>query len=205
MEGWKVPVCGISLRGNGRFSNINVVILLFLGVFFFAVGCGREDAQITAAESEKVTQEIRTFTMKNTKAGEHKWTLVADVARYVESDRILVDKPEVTIFQDGKAAMTITGEDGEIEQNKEDFRIIGNPVKGVSKKGIIYANEMNWESETEKLSVPEEAGEVKIVRGDSVMFGKKMEAEPKLEVFVLEKDVHFTVYPKDEKIDETKN
>lgn len=194
MEGWR----------DGRFSNIDAMVLLFLGVFFFVVGCGREDAQVTTEASEKVTQEIHTFTAQNTKAGEQKWTLVADVARYLESGQIHVEKPEVTIFQEGQETMTITGDSGEIEQNREDFRIIGNPVKGVSKKGILYANELYWKDESEKLYTPEEAGEVKIIRGDSVMFGKEMEADPKLETVTLKK-VHFTIYPKDEKIDETKD
>jgi len=190
MEGWK----------DGRFSNIDIVVLL-LCIFLFAAGCGRGDEQVTTAESEKVTQEIRTFTMQNTKAGEPKWTLVADVARYLESGQIRVGKPEVMVFQEGQEAMTITGDSGEIEQNREDFRIIGNPVKVVSKKGIIYTNELYWKDESEKLYAP---GEVKITRGDSVMFGKEMEADPKLEIVTLKK-VHFTIYPKDEKIDETKN
>jgi len=197
MEGRKVP-----LRGNGRFSNIDAVILLFLGVFLFVVGCGREDAQITTAESEKVTQEINTFTAQNTKAGEQRWTLVADVARYLESGQIHVEKPEVTIFQEGQETMTITGESGTIEQNREDFKIIGSPVKGVSQKGILYTNELYWKDESEKLYAP---GEVKITRDDSVMFGKEMEADPNLEIVTLKKDVHFTIYPKDEKIDETKD
>ncbi|MBM3241882.1 LPS export ABC transporter periplasmic protein LptC [Candidatus Poribacteria bacterium] len=186
---------------NGRFINIDTVILLFLTIFFFAAGCGRGDEQVTTAESEKITQEIRTFTMQNTKAGEPKWTLVADVARYLESGQIRVEKPNVTIFQEGQETMTITGDSGEIEQNREDFRIIGNPVKGVSKKGIIYTTELYWKDESEKLYAP---GEVKITRGDSVMFGKEMESNPKLEIVTLKK-VHFTIYPKDEKINETKD
>jgi len=192
MEGWK----------DGRFSNINAVILLFLGIFLFVVGCGREDAQITTAASEKVTQEINTFTAQNTKAGEQKWTLVADLARYLESGQILVEKPKVTIFQEGQETMTITGESGTIEQNREDFEIIGNPVKGVSQKGTLYTNELHWKDESEKLYAP---GEVKIIRGDSVMFGKEMEADPTLEIVTLKNDVHFTIYPKDEKNDETKD
>ncbi|HIE28360.1 TPA: LPS export ABC transporter periplasmic protein LptC [Candidatus Poribacteria bacterium] len=196
-------------KGTINFSRSNIdtiwrhrgAPLLFLGIVFFAVGCGREDAQVTSAESEKVTQEIYTFTAQNTKAGVQTWTLAADVARYLESGRIHVEKPEVIIFQDGKEAMTITGDGGEIEQNREDFRIIGNPVKGVNEDGILYTNELYWKDEKEKLYAP---GEVKIVRGDSVMFGKEMEADPKLETVIL-KDVRFKIYPKDEKIDETKD
>ncbi|MBC8229947.1 LPS export ABC transporter periplasmic protein LptC [bacterium] len=192
----------VPLRGDGRFSNIDAVILLFLSVFLFVVGCGREDDRITTAASGKVTQEINTFTAQNTEAGEQKWTLVADIARYLESGQILVEKPKVTIFQEGQETMTITGESGTIEQNREDFKILGNPVKGVSQKGTLYTNELNWKDESEKLYAP---GEVKIIRGDSVMFGKEMEADPTLEIVTLKNDVHFTIYPKDEKDDETKD
>jgi LPS export ABC transporter protein LptC len=187
---------------NFSRSNIDAVVLLFLSIFFCAVGCGREDDQFTAAPSEKVNQEIHTFTAQNTKAGEQTWTLVADVARYLESGQIHVENPEVTIFQEGKATMTITGDSGEIEQNREDFRIMGNPVKGVGKDGVLYTNELYWKDGKEKLSAP---GEVKITRGDSVMFGKEMEADTQLEVVTLKKDVHFTIYPKDEKSNETQN
>jgi LPS export ABC transporter protein LptC len=192
MAGWK----------DGGFSNIDTVALLFLAISFFAAGCGREDTQVTTAESEKVTQEIHTFTAQNTKAGKQTWTLVADIARYLESGLIQVDNPEVTIFQEGKETMTITGDSGEIEQNREDFRIMGNPVKGVGQDGILYTNELFWKDEEEKLYAP---GEVQITRGDSIMFGKEMEADPKFEVVTLKKDVHFTIYPKDEKINATKD
>jgi lipopolysaccharide export system protein LptC len=255
--------CKIRLDKN-NYILWTILPLIFL---FFTVGCGREDTQVTNAESEKITQEIHTFTTKNTKRGEHKWTLVADVARYLESDQVFVENPVVTIFQAGQEVMVITGENGEIgcfkiteqslanlkssgvpnevleklesmknqhyvgknkflamlkeaigeeqtvkykslilenAQNRENLRIIGNPVTGVSTDGIIYTNELYWESESEKLYTREEAGEVQITRGDSVMFGKEMEADPKLEVVTLKK-VRFTVYPKDEKINETKD
>lgn len=178
--------------------NKTTIGFLFVGIIFVVVGCNGADKQVDAAASEKIAQEIRIFTAHNTKAGEQRWTLEADVARYMESRRIDVENPRVTIFKDGKKSMTITGESGEIDQDSADLRILGNPVEGVGENGIIYTNELYWKDAIEKLYAP---GAVKIIRGDSVMTGEKMEADPGLEVVNLKK-VHFEIYPKDEKINE---
>jgi len=173
---------------------VRVLRVLFLCVILFSSGCGGEENQVDTSTDEKVVQEMRNFSAQHTKGGEQRWTLVASVAYYYEAHQTVVENPDITIFQDGKIAMTVTGDEGEINQNKNNLKVTGN-VKCVSTDGTIYTNELHWEDKEGKIYAP---GKVKIVRGDSVMFGEGMEADPKLECVKL-KNVNFTIYPGDEK------
>jgi LPS export ABC transporter protein LptC len=175
---------------------VRVLGLLFLCVILFSSGCGREENQVDTSVGEKAVQEILNFSSQHTKGEEQRWTLVAEVAYYYESHQTMVKNPDITIFQDGQIAMTVTGDEGEIDQNKNNLKVIGN-VKCVSTDGTIYTNELHWEDKEGKIFAP---GKVRIVRGDSVMFGEGMEADPELESVTLKK-VNFTIYPRDEKIE----
>jgi len=183
----------ISVFAQHQKNEVKVLGLFFLSVILFSSGCGREENQVDTSTGENVVQEIRDFSTQHTKGGEQRWTLVASVAYYYESHQTIVENPDITIFQDGNIAMTVTGDEGEVNQNNNNLKVIGN-VKCVSTDGTIYTNELHWKDKEGKIEAP---GKVKIVRGDSVMFGEEMEADPELESVTLKK-VNFTIYPKDE-------
>jgi len=179
---------------------VRVSGLLFLFVILFSLGCGREENHVDTSTGEKLAQDIRNFSTQHTKGGEQRWTLIASVAYYYESRQTTVENPDITIFQDGKIAMTVIGDAGEIDQNNNNLKVIGN-VKCVCTDGTIYTDELHWKDREEKIFAP---NKVKIVRGDSVMFGEEMEADPELESVTLKK-VNFSIYPKDEKIEQKKD
>lgn len=179
---------------------VKVLGVFLLCVILFSVGCGREEAQFATSTGEKLAQEIHQFSTQHTKGGEQRWTLVASVAYYYESRQTTVENPDITIFQDGKIAMTVTGDVGEIDQDDNNLKVIGN-VKCVTTDGTIYTDELHWQDREGKIFAP---NKVKIVRGDSVMFGEEMEADPELESVTLEK-VDFSIYPKDEKIEQKRD
>jgi hypothetical protein len=66
---------------------------------------------------------------------------------------------------------------------------------------VLYTDELHWRNQDGKLYAPNES---RIVRGDSTMVGREMEADPTLEVVTM-KNTQFKIYPKDEKIDATEN
>lgn len=184
-------------------------ILIFCGICLILISCG-EDEDSSVKQTEKVTQEIISFTSNHTQAGYLKWSLKAKKAIFFETHEILITEPSVKIYesqeslQDGTDLpednspkfMTVTGDEGEVDDRTKDMKIFGN-VKGVNDSGTLYTNELFWKDKEGLIYAP---GKVRIVRGDSVMLGRNMTADPSLNVVDME-DVAFTLYPKDEKIE----
>jgi len=185
-----------------------ISFLIFCGICLILISCG-ENENTSEVPAERVTQEIISFTTNHTQAGCLKWSLEAKRAIFLETHEILITEPSVKIYENPESSqnstdkvrdnfpkfITITGDNGKVDDQTKDMEIFGN-VEGVSDNGTLYTNELIWKDKEELIYAP---GKVKIVRGDSVMLGQNMIADPSLELINME-DVAFTLYPKDEKI-----
>ncbi|MCZ6676181.1 MAG: LPS export ABC transporter periplasmic protein LptC [Candidatus Poribacteria bacterium] len=161
------------------------------------IGCGKGEDELTQPAEEIPQQILHKFSTKHTEAGITRWTLVADSAKFLE-EIVHVQNPTVQIFQEGRLEITVTGDRGEIIQN--DIKVYDNVV-GTSQDGVLHTNELYWRNRDGKLYAPNVS---RIVRGDSTMVGRELEADPALEVVTMKK-TQFQMYPKDEKIDATEN
>jgi LPS export ABC transporter protein LptC len=173
--------------------------VLIIALILLSVGCDRGEEELTQPAEEIPQQILQHFSTQHTEAGIVKWTLVAASGEFLE-EVAHVQNPTVQIFQDGKWAMTVTGDRGEIIQPTNDIKVFDNVV-GTSQDGVLYTDELHWRNQEDKLYAPDES---EIVRGDSTMIGEEMEGDPLLKVVTM-KDVEFNIYPKDEKIDATKD
>ena len=192
----------------------DISIFIFCGICLIIISCGDDENTNNTVSEEKITQEIISFTTNHTQAGYLKWSLKAKKAMFLETHEILITEPSVRIYETPKSSenteksmtdkvendspqfITVTGDKGKVDDRTKNMEIFGN-VEGVSDDGTLYTNELFWKEKEGLIYAP---GKVKIVRGDSVMLGQNMTADPSLEVVNME-DVAFTLYPKDEKID----
>ncbi len=172
---------------------------LLVVLSLLTIGCDKADEELTQPVQEKPQQILYDFSTQHREGGIARWTLVADKAEFLKEITYL-QNPTVQIFQDGKLAITITGDHGEIIQSSNDVHVLENVV-GKSQDGHLYTDELHWRNSDGKLYTPNAS---KIVRGDSTMIGQEMEGDPALEVVIM-KDVRSKIYPKDEKFDATEN
>ena len=189
-------------HNNNRYIGVHIVlrISLFLTVVnLFTIGCDKADEEPTQPVEEMPQQILHNFSTKHTEGGITQWVLVADKATFLK-EIVALQKPTVQIFQDGKWAITITGDRGEIIESSNDIHIFENVV-GTSQDGHLYTDELHWQNSDGKLFAPNLAT---IVRGASTMVGQELEGDPALEVVTM-KDVRSKIYPKDEKFDAAEN
>jgi LPS export ABC transporter protein LptC len=172
---------------------------LIVALILPCIGCDKSREEPTQPVEEIPQQILHNFSTKHTEAGITRWTLAADSAEFLKEIGY-VQKPTLQIFQNGKWAITVTGDRGEIIQSSNDINVFDNVV-GTSQDGVLYTDELHWRNQDGKLYAPNES---RIVRGDSTMVGREMEADPTLEVVTM-KNTQFKIYPKDEKIDATEN
>lgn len=189
--------------------NRRFIFLMTSGICLIISGCG-ENENTSGELSEKISQEIISFTTNHTQAGDLKWSLIANNAIFLENHEVLITEPSVKIYENPEPSqnstdklensspkfITITGDNGKLDDRTKDMKIFGN-VEGVNDNGTLYTNELYWKDKEGLIYAP---GKVKIVRGDSVMLGQNMTADPSLELVNME-NVAFNLYPKDEKIE----
>ena len=172
---------------------------LLVALSLLITSCDKADEELTQPVQETPQQILSDFSTRDTEGGITRWILVADKATSLKE---IVELQNLTlqIFQDGKWAITITGDRGEIIESSNNVHIFENVV-GKSQDGQLYTDELHWQDNDGKLYAPNAAT---IVRGDSTMVGRELEGDPTLEVVTM-KDVRSKIYPKDEKFDATEN
>ncbi len=175
----------------------NTCLAFFLILCLAVIGCEREEETPPAAPTP--AQQLEKFSMQHREAGVLKWTLVGEVSE-IRKNIVIVQKPKVQIYEEGQVSITLTGETGQYFNvgNKKDNLYLNGEVVGVNENGTLYTEELQWQNKDGTLYSPTE---VKIVRGDSTWYGTEMVANPNLETVKMSKN-RFTLYPKDEEINE---
>ena len=190
--------------GKHNLNNAHLYIAFQVPFFLVALslltfGCDKADEEPTQPAQETPQQILYQFSTQHADGGITRWTLVAQQATFLK-EIVQMQKPRVEIFEEGKWAITITGERGELIESSSDIYIFENVV-GKSQDGYLYTDELHWRNNDGKLFAPNIST---IVRGDSTMVGRELEGDPTLEVVIM-KNVQSKIYPKDEKFDATEN
>ena len=172
---------------------------LLVALSLLITGCDKADEELTQPLQEAPQQILYDFSTRHTEGGITRWILVADNATFLK-EIMELQNPTLQIFQDGRWAITITGDHGELIESSNNVHIFENVV-GKSQDGQLYTDELHWHDNDGKLYAPNTAT---IVRGDSTMVGRELEGDPTLEVVEM-KNVRSKIYPKDEKFDATEN
>ena len=190
--------------GKHNLNNQHLYIVFQVSFLLFALslltfGCDKADEEPTQPVQETPQQILYKFSTQQADGGITRWVLVAEQATFLK-EIVQLQKPRLDIFEEGKWAITITGDRGEIIESSNDIHIFQNVV-GKNPDGYLYTDELRWKNSDGKLFAPNIST---IVRGDSTMVGRELEGDPALEVVIM-KNVQSKIYPKDEKFDATEN
>ena len=175
------------------------VSFLLLALSLLTFSCDKAGEEPTQPVQETPQQILYNFSTQQADGGITRWVLVAEQATFLK-EIVQLQKPKLNIFEEGKWAITITGDRGEIIESSNDIHIFENVV-GKNPDGYLYTDELHWKNSDGKLFAPNIST---IVRGDSTMVGRELEGDPALEVVIM-KNVQSKIYPKDEKFDATEN
>lgn len=184
-------------RSTRSGRNLWGPIIVWIAIFATSnLGCDQEHQNGVQPTGRKPKQTLQSFTTSHAEAGIRKWTLIGNEATFLK-DRVEVQQPKVQVFQDGKLAITLTGERGEILQRSNNVKLFDNVV-GVSSDGKLYTSELHWRAWDERLYAPHKS---RIARGNSTLLGTELEASPSLDKILI-KHAQFNLYAKDEKMNE---
>ncbi|MAG83594.1 LPS export ABC transporter periplasmic protein LptC [Candidatus Poribacteria bacterium] len=183
-------------KHNQKYPSLSLVIMLaFIAIY---LGCNAGENQVGENNAEDIPQQqLTSFSTSHTEGGVLKWELVGHSATS-HLDVTSVDNPVVKIFQNGRLAITVTGQQGELIQSNQNVKVFEDVI-AISQDGKMFTDELHWLNDQEKLYAPNES---RIERGDSVMFGNQAMGDPDLRIVQM-KQVRAKLYPKDKKNDET--
>ena len=169
--------------------NLGIVMLVIL----FSVLCGcREMEESSVEERHRPTQVAEGFTLTETISGEKVWCLKADKAlSYEDEDLIKIYGVTIEFYKEGGHYSTLTSEEGIYHTSTADMEAFGEVVVE-SEEGRLETDRLNWVAKEEKIRTDDY---VKITKGETVITGRGLESDPRLESVKIEKE--FQAYSKD--------
>jgi LPS export ABC transporter protein LptC len=175
---------------EGGLRRFLIVSLMFLSF----MGCSGEEVRSPSESERNLNYQLWEFSAEHRRDGQLRWRVRGRKAIFLKDGKVRIEGPLLVIFEEGEKAAVVTGKEGEVDQNREDVRIMGD-VEGVSRKGRFYTEEAIWKDAQGKLLAP---GDVKVVKGGSIVWGRDMRSDPNMK-FVELKNVRFSVRSEDEK------
>ena len=161
-----------------------------------AIGFGgcrgeQDDLQVVEPQAPPPSEGMLGVNLRNFHEGDTAWVLRADSAS-VFRDRKRVETERVTIdFLDGdRHVSTLTADRGVLLQTTDDLEAHGH-VKVVADDGAVLQTEvLFWDHQRSRIHTD---APVRITRGDDVITGVGMEADPGLDQVDLKKEVRGSV------------
>ncbi|MBN1587471.1 MAG: LPS export ABC transporter periplasmic protein LptC [Candidatus Omnitrophica bacterium] len=121
--------------------------------------------------------------------GQKKWDLRGATAQILDE---VVELQEVVATSYGRISVTLTSEEGTLDQNQEDIQVRRNVVVTTSDGAQIFTELLNWQSAGEIASTPER---VRMVREQVEIEGTGAKALPQEKYVELHKDVEVRAEP----------
>ena len=176
-------------RGVRVLSALAVLVALAI------TGCRSQEETPTAAteSSGSGTREgMRGVSLQNFKVGDTKWVLHADSASvFRERKRVEARQVQVDFFDGEEPVSTMTAELAILIQKTDDLEARGN-VQVVAEDGSILKTEvLYWNHQQSKIHTDQY---VEITKGEDVLTGVGLEADPGLDRIDLKQDVSGTTF-----------
>jgi LPS export ABC transporter protein LptC len=176
-------------RWRGGFAGWVVTI----GVAAVMGGCRAGDSNPAAMQepSRAPNEGMRGVRIQNIRVGDTRWVLAADSASvFRESKRVEAYPVEVNFFEEDRHVSTLTANLGILLQSTDDLEARGD-VRVVTDEGTVLETEvLFWDHQRALIHTDEF---VRIEKGEDVLTGFGLEADPGLDRIEIRKDVRGTV------------
>ena len=154
-------------------------IILFLALIVFLRLRDKQNARVKEV-SEIPDQAIEKFTITETQSGKTHWIIERRTAKIFEDQKkAYLTAPVIRFFDKGSYASTITAEKGTVDMNTYDVIGEGTYATYHTKGESLDTSNLSILSQAQKIVTDEN---VKLVKKDSIVYGKGMEATPDLSI-----------------------
>ncbi len=188
---------GNAMKLSSAFTSAVVVALTLL-----LYGCGGDEGGGSGRSRTVADQEIDGFTLTQTREGSKVWSISADHALvFIDADRIEMMDLRVDFFDDdGEVRSTLTANEGVLARRTNDMEVTDNVVIYAADGTILTTDKLTWNERKGKV---ESDRPVRVTKGDDVMTGVGVEADPDLKNIKVKSDFRaFVRTPEGELVEE---
>jgi LPS export ABC transporter protein LptC len=192
-------------KGGSRNPMIRVRVvalaLLTATVTGLGAGCRTQETGPAIEEPSRAPNEgMRGITMQNIRVGDTRWVLSADSASvFREKKRVEAQPVEINFFEEDRHVSVLTADLGILLQATDDLEARGN-VTVVTDEGTVLKTEVLFWDHQRSLIYTDEF--VRIEKGEDVLTGVGMEADPGLNRIDIKESVRGSVRDPDVLLDE---
>jgi LPS export ABC transporter protein LptC len=142
-------------------------------------GCQGQEPAGESRSSPKPDQEIQKFTLTQTQDGRKVWALRARQALvFEENDRVEASGVTVDFYgEEAGLQSTLTASNGVIMRRTNAIEVDGNVVVTATDGTVLATDRLVWDERTGKIRSDRP---VRVTKGNDVMTGSAMEADPDL-------------------------
>jgi LPS export ABC transporter protein LptC len=176
------------MRRGGVVRTCALALALGLGA-----GCDGADESLAvdAPAGRGPSEGMRGVSVRNFHEGDTRWLLHADTASvFRDRKRVETERVEIEFFDGDRRISTLTANRGVLLQATDDLEARGN-VRVVAEDGAVLRTEvLFWDHRRSRIHTDDP---VTITRGDDVLRGVGLEADPGLDRVDLKREVRGTV------------
>ncbi len=138
-----------------------------------------EDKQITEAELRE--ESLSSFVLRNYRESQLEWKLIAGEAE-ISDTTVIYNLKLVFMDENLQPSSTLKADSGYVVQKTNDLKAMGNIVVESSDSVTLWAEELNWSEEKQKIFTDKE---VKYTKDNETCMGRGLESDPELKHIII--------------------
>ena len=172
------------MKDGKQNKNKILFLTLCLILSFTLCSCIEEDNSIE--ETPPTTEQtIEKFVITETKDGKIKTILEAEAAIINEDNKIAtLTLPKVKFYEDGKYKSILISESGEINMETNNVKAFGKCTVETVNNEYLQTRDVSYDA---KKQIIYSDSDIKITRGNDVIYGKGFESDTDLKNIVIKK------------------
>ena len=172
------------MKDGKQNKNKILFLTLCLILSFTLCSCIEEDNSIE--ETPPTTEQtIEKFVITETKDGKIKTILEAETAIINEDNKIAtLTLPKVKFYEDGKYKSILISESGEINMETNNVKAFGKCTVETVNNEYLQTRDVSYDA---KKQIIYSDSDIKITRGNDVIYGKGFESDTDLKNIVIKK------------------
>jgi len=170
---------------DGKLKKYKYVLILFsFTVMLSFSSCLEEDAAIE--ETPPTTEQtIENFVITETQGGKIKTILEAESAIIDdEQKKAYLTLPKVKFYENGKYTSILISESGEIDLNTNNIKALGKCTVDTVRNEYLQTRDVSYDSKKKIISSD---SDIKITRGEDVVYGRGFESDTDLNNIIIKK------------------
>ncbi|MFA7073835.1 MAG: LPS export ABC transporter periplasmic protein LptC [Endomicrobiaceae bacterium] len=170
---------------DGKLNKYKYLFIVFFLTVMFTFSSCLEEEKVIEETPPTTEQTIENFVVTETQGGKIKTILEAESA-IIDDDqkKAYLSLPKVKFYENGKYTSILIAESGEIDLNTNNIKALGKCTVDTVRNEYLQTRDVSYDSKKKLISSD---SDIKITRGQDVIYGKGFQSDTDLDNIVIKK------------------